>query len=274
MIVYIKLLIISCLLIPFGCLAQGNNGVKVTYSLNYKKYKDSEDYKTSSFILNCSNASSMFAEDNLMKLDSLSNVKKLIDTDFLVYRSTFKFSIHKNQNKISYSERFGNDVMSYKESINLNWNLKDGEKNLLGYNCKKATVNYGKREWTAWYTTEIPYNSGPYKFQGLPGLILSVIDSDNDFNFVAVGLETAPVRLISKSSDIFKIPNLTYESFEKEDFEKFKLKYSNMTFNQKMEYMNRNKEQKLTYIATDPNTGESVINSKRPSRKKNFIEKL
>lgn len=41
--------------------------------------------------------------------------------------------------------------------------------------------------WEAWFTTEIPLPYGPYKFHGLPGLILEVYDTKNNFIFSFVG---------------------------------------------------------------------------------------
>jgi len=71
----------------------------------------------------------------------------------------------------------------------LNWKITNENKNLLGYNCQKAITAYGGREWTAWFTPDIPVPEGPWLFKGLPGLILEVFDSQNYFRFTAAGIE-------------------------------------------------------------------------------------
>jgi GLPGLI family protein len=40
---------------------------------------------------------------------------------------------------------------------------------------KKATVNYAGRDWSAWYNLTYQLH-GPYKFHGLPGLVMMLKD--------------------------------------------------------------------------------------------------
>lgn len=69
------------------------------------------------------------------------------------------------------------------------WEIGDSTKIVLGYECVKATTSYHGREWTAWFSPEIPIQDGPWKLQGLPGLILEAVESDGHHSFVAVGIE-------------------------------------------------------------------------------------
>lgn len=68
-------------------------------------------------------------------------------------------------------------------SLNLDWELQNETKTIAGLTCSKAMTNYGGREYTAWYTTEIPISDGPYIFNGLPGLIVKVVDSKGWYDF-------------------------------------------------------------------------------------------
>jgi GLPGLI family protein len=61
------------------------------------------------------------------------------------------------------------------------WKLKTGTKKIGKYLCKEASCTFRGRNYTAWYTTEIPLALGPVKFHGLPGLILQISDEDNNY---------------------------------------------------------------------------------------------
>jgi len=70
-----------------------------------------------------------------------------------------------------------------------NWQLMEGDSIVCEYPCKKAAVDYRGRTWMVWYTLSLPYSDGPWKFCGLPGLILHAKDSENKFIFDCVGIE-------------------------------------------------------------------------------------
>lgn len=69
------------------------------------------------------------------------------------------------------------------------WVLSDEEKDVEGYLCHKATAQYLGRDWTVWYTEEIPINIGPWLLWGAPGLIVEARDADNCFVFKFTGID-------------------------------------------------------------------------------------
>lgn len=69
------------------------------------------------------------------------------------------------------------------------WKISKQKDKILSYSVQKATTSFGGRNWTAWFSTEIPFSDGPYKFSGLPGLILKISDSTNSHSFELVGVE-------------------------------------------------------------------------------------
>lgn len=69
------------------------------------------------------------------------------------------------------------------------WTICEGTDVVLDHQCFKAQVNYAGRDYVAWFTMEIPASIGPWKFYGLPGLILKVEDSEGLFRFEAIGVE-------------------------------------------------------------------------------------
>lgn len=56
------------------------------------------------------------------------------------------------------------------------WTLMDNEtEKVLGYDCKKAKTTFHGREYEVFYTDDIAISNGPWKFGGLPGMILKVV---------------------------------------------------------------------------------------------------
>ncbi len=101
-------------------------------------------------------------------------------------KTKFSYTIIQSNEKVQYFQQVGMSVLTYKEPVIGNWRLMDETKVINTMNCKKATVTYKGRNWIAWYSTEIPFPYGPYKFSGLPGLIIKVTDDKNEYDFELV----------------------------------------------------------------------------------------
>jgi GLPGLI family protein len=76
------------------------------------------------------------------------------------------------------------------QPLQMNWKL-DTQKDtvILGYTCQRAFLSYCGRDYIAWYTPQIPVADGPYKFNGLPGLILKVGDTKNQHCFTLTSIK-------------------------------------------------------------------------------------
>lgn len=86
--------------------------------------------------------------------------------------------------KISYTESIAKDNLKYEEEQNLmEWEIEAETKEVAGYTSQKATTTFAGRNYTAWFTPEIPISDGPYKFSGLPGLILELYDDNRYYVF-------------------------------------------------------------------------------------------
>ena len=86
------------------------------------------------------------------------------------------------------------------------WIFTSDTLTVLGYLCKKATCLFRGRYYTAWYAPDIPLSNGPWKFNGLPGLILKVEDADRDYSFECTALYRvgwkSPIYLSKRKKDI------------------------------------------------------------------------
>lgn len=78
----------------------------------------------------------------------------------------------------------------------MQWEIGDSTKAILGYDCIKAHTNYHGRDWTVWFTPEIPLQEGPWKLCGLPGLILEATETSGQHSFVATGLEITDKEIV------------------------------------------------------------------------------
>ena len=58
-----------------------------------------------------------------------------------------------------------------------------------GIECQRATLNYEGRVYEAWFTDIIPIKNGPYKFSGLPGLIMKIQDTNKEYVFDLVSIK-------------------------------------------------------------------------------------
>lgn len=94
---------------------------------------------------------------------------------------------------------------TYKEpATDLKWQLVPGDTVMSGYKCKRATLSYRGRSFVAWYTEDIPIPYGPYKFIGLPGLVMKVGDTQRHHTFTFVGMTKArPTDLIYSNPRAF-----------------------------------------------------------------------
>lgn len=66
---------------------------------------------------------------------------------------------------------------SKEESFIFDWKITNETKKIGSFKCKKATTKFRGRNYIAWFAPEIPVSYGPWKLNGLPGLILEAYDT-------------------------------------------------------------------------------------------------
>jgi GLPGLI family protein len=103
---------------------------------------------------------------------------------------------------LTQEEFLGNLFLISKKSKEVNWELIDETKIILGYECKKAIYKETKeikgvnKEFVteAWYCPKLNYKIGPQDFGGLDGLILELTDRRRKFYCTEI-LEAAKTSL-------------------------------------------------------------------------------
>lgn len=151
------------------------------------------DKRMEDFTLFINNNQSYFTNNNFLKSDSIirsMQISKNLSLDFSnVPKTRFKYIVVKENNKVSYYETLLKYKFAYSEQPLTNWKITNETLKIGTYNCQKATIDYGGREWTAWYTIDIPINDGPYKFANLPGLIVKISDSKQNYSFELISIK-------------------------------------------------------------------------------------
>ena len=125
---------------------------------------------------------------NMPELLASNNIKSGGDDDVIIKKLT--------ENKLSYFSQVGMSHYEYDEPLSeMQWAIQSDTMTILSFLCQKATTTFRGREFEAWFAAEIPIFNGPWKFHGLPGLILKVSDSNNEFRFECVDItqESSPI---------------------------------------------------------------------------------
>lgn len=112
-----------------------------------------------------------------------------------------------------------NDVSFFYEESKTDqlWEVTDDTLTIHDYLCQKAILTYGNRVWSAWFTPEIPISDGPYKFAGLPGLIIRIEDQTNSWKF-----ELLELSKYAHSVTINFDRSIKYKKIQKQEFYKQK----------------------------------------------------
>ena len=86
----------------------------------------------------------------------------------------------------------GNDAYKVLEDRKPDWKIEPDRKQISTFKVQKATTNFAGRKWIAWFTTDVPVQDGPYKFSGLPGLIVEISDDKADHKMELKGIKKMP----------------------------------------------------------------------------------
>ena len=87
----------------------------------------------------------------------------------------------------------------------MKWTLSKETMEICGHKCQKATCHFRGRDFIAWFAPDIPIRKGPWKFGGLPGLILKVYDTKELYTFECVKIEKGLFPMSQFSEKIFPI---------------------------------------------------------------------
>jgi len=136
------------------------------------------------------------------------------DGFYALTRGFFQFYVYKDyQNeKITVTDNIGQHYFYYDDELkSQDWTIEKDTMSVLGYSCRKAVCNWRGRDWEAWFASDIPINEGPWKFYGLPGLVMKLQDTESHYSFTIIGLQQVnePIYMAIKKGSR-KIDRLTF----------------------------------------------------------------
>lgn len=159
---------------------------RIIYQFDYKRDSTSTVLSHQNMVLEIRNHSTKFYYYHLLKLDSISKYKKIrfsFPLQQIVIRNSNSYD---NENFVSIQDKY----FKFSTSDRMEWKIKsDSIKVYLQYKLQKAETEWGGRKWIAWFCTEIPIDEGPYKFRGLPGLIIELYDTQQNFKYTLLSIE-------------------------------------------------------------------------------------
>jgi GLPGLI family protein len=199
----IKLLIFGFFILSgFKNIAQVTQAIDTTQWLCTYKYEFLQDstsknsLKQVQMLLQIGKHVSKFCDLNSFIGDSLLNVKQPEEIIFAniskslsgansnILAQYYVFKNYPQKEKMLFSAYSDHKFYKVEQPMQMRWILSVSKDTIIsGYTCQKATTSFAGRFYSAWYTTKIPIGDGPYKFNGLPGLIVKISDSKNQHCF-------------------------------------------------------------------------------------------
>ena len=192
--------------------------ILATYKINFRHTKSKSYRTTYRSKLFITNDKSVFLDEKLAKwLDQkMPPGPEKANERMALGPPKATYIIEKDHNSLNtrfIQEHLRKEHIGYEEALMTHelWNILPDTSTVTGLLSYKATCTFGGRNWTAWFAPEIPVSDGPYKFAGLPGLIVKLDSDDGDYTIILSAMER-----LNESGSIPKIPD--YELVPKKKF--------------------------------------------------------
>lgn len=200
-----KLILNFCLFLGILAVAQNKR-----FIYEYRFIPDStnlEDVKAEMMFLDTNKQGSkyysytVFNSDSLMKADLERQLKATgsINIKSDMRKGDVRYFVTKTypNYKINLHRRLSMDAYNISDDRKINWKISSEKEKIGEWNAQKAEADFAGRHWIAWFSTEIPIQDGPYKFHGLPGLIVKIEDKTGSHK-----MELRGIKNISSELDI------------------------------------------------------------------------
>ncbi len=168
----------------------------IRFAYEYRFIPDSTnipEVKNEVMNLDVSKSGSRFYSYTKYRSDSIAEVnleRQLMNTGSVTVNSTkdrgvVKYSVTKNYPEYTtwlHTAILG-DKYKIPEERPMVWKITAEKKKIGEWTTQRAETYFAGRSWFAWFSTDIPFQDGPYKFKGLPGLIVRIEDQTQSHVF-------------------------------------------------------------------------------------------
>lgn len=115
-----------------------------------------------------------------------------------------QYSVLKDEEKkqLDFTDDVGGDRLTYTEQLpSFAWQMIPGDSIIMNKHCQCAVTSFRGRRYVAWFCPDIAINDGPWKFYGLPGLILEIHDIKRQYVFEFLGMseQKSPIAFLSEN---------------------------------------------------------------------------
>lgn len=196
-----------CILFSFNCFSQKSEPAlaRVFYTLKHKRDTNKLDsVYVENMLLLIGKSSSVFKSFD--RISQAEKVKKDLEEQSKIWTGPGlpKTIMPSNLRNISTEEIFqfqeeGKLIATeyliinyiYEDTLEkINWSLGSEKKVIEKISCQNAMATFKGRDWVVWFASAIPFETGPWKLHGLPGLIIEAHDSKNEVQFLFSGFES------------------------------------------------------------------------------------
>lgn len=145
--------------------------------------------------------------------------------------NTFRYGkqvyFSRESDSLWWSQRFKGNIYVAESRPRIEWKLIDETKKIGNIKAFKAIGEFRGRTYTAWYVRDIPLPYGPWKLQGLPGLIVEAFDDRKEMFIYLKSLEfptnnQTPISKVQRTSNdsqgwmtIHEFKDMLVESLER-----------------------------------------------------------
>lgn len=155
-------------------------------------------------------------KNELILNDSISTWTEIPQDDNDLFLKDLFLVKKKESSSIYFSDLAINKLFFIRDTLhNMKWELNAKTDTILSYHCNAATTSFRGRNYDAYYSVDIPYSDGPWKFGGLPGVILNIKSEDGLYEFSAFKIEKEVNKKVN-NFDVNKFKFITWRDFEKQ----------------------------------------------------------
>lgn len=117
--------------------------------------------------------------------------------------------------KVQQEESLGSSRFIVEDQRKPMWKILPEKQQVGTFTAQKATTELYGRKWTAWFASELPFQDGPYKFYGLPGLIVKLEDDTKSHVMELKAVKKLPQSVEPEVKSGREKITLNYEKYKK-----------------------------------------------------------